>query len=169
VGKVGSLPTVTPRFAPRGCLSGCKPHSSQAKTLMAAPRAKGLAFRAFATFLLLDISFRLLGFERVYRLLQCRYHRPAQWTADQVRQQAETTFRAVQNATVFYYRRRKDCLPKALTTFHLLRRQGIPAELCFGVKKFPFAAHAWVESCGVILDDDPPRLGHYTVIQRVLD
>jgi hypothetical protein len=136
---------------------------------MAGLRAKGLAFRALATFVLLDIGFRLLGFDRVYRLIQGRPWHPAQWPSDQGGRQAEITFQAVQNATMFYYRRRKDCLPKALTTFHLLRQQGIPAQLCFGVKKFPFAAHTWVESCGVVLDDDPPRLVHYTVIQRVPD
>jgi Transglutaminase-like superfamily len=70
---------------------------------------------------------------------------------------------------MFYYRRQKDCLPKALTTFHLLRRQGIPADLCFGVKKFPFSAHTWVEAFGESLDDDPLRLQHYTVIHRVAD
>jgi hypothetical protein len=67
---------------------------------------------------------------------------------------------------MFYYRRRKDCLPKALTTFYLLRRQGIPAEICFGVRKFPFAAHTWVEALGEHLDDDPSRLRHFTVIHR---
>ena len=51
--------------------------------------------------------------------------------------------------------------------FHLLRRQRVPAQLCFGVKKFPFAAHSWVEAYDEVLDDDPQSVRHYTVIERI--
>ena len=56
-------------------------------------------------------------------------------------------------ATRCYYRRRLDCLPRALAIFVLLRRQGVPARLCIGVKRYPFGAHAWVECLGDVLDD----------------
>lgn len=125
-----------------------------------------LTLRAFSTFLILDLSFRLLGFDRVYRAIVRKRMRSAGWDPAAGKLRAQRTFQAVQNATMFYYRRRRDCLPKALTTFHLLRRQGIPAEICFGVRKFPFAAHTWVEACGESLDDDPARLRHFTVIHR---
>lgn len=126
-----------------------------------------LTLRAFSTFLILDVAFRLLGFDRVYQHLVKRRRRAAGPSPEEGRRRAQRTFDAVQSATMFYYRRRKDCLPKALTTFHLLRRQGIPAEICFGVRKFPFAAHTWVEACGELLDDNPSRLHQFTVIHRM--
>jgi hypothetical protein len=133
---------------------------------MSASRTRSLALRAFSTFLALDLGFRLWGFERVYRFVSRRSPGSSGWAAAEGKEQAQRTFQAVQRATMFYYRRRKDCLPKALTTFYLLRRQGIPAEICFGVRKFPFAAHTWVEALGEHLDDDPSRLRHFTVIHR---
>jgi hypothetical protein len=127
----------------------------------------GLTVRAFATFVLLDVAFRLLGLDRTLALMLRRGARPARRSPAENRRQAARTFAAVQNATLLYYRRRKDCLPKALTTAHLLRRQGIPADLCFGVQKFPFMAHSWVEALGEQLDDDPSRLRFYTLIHRI--
>lgn len=126
-----------------------------------------LILRALFTFVLLDVGFRRRGFDRVLQRVLRRRPGSADWLPDEGLQQAQHTFRAVQNATMLYYRRREDCLPKALTTFHLLRRQGIPAELCFAVKKFPFTAHSWVEAYGHPLDDEPARLRAYTVIHRV--
>lgn len=129
--------------------------------------AWALTLRALVAFLALDLGFRLLGFGRVYRYVLGRRPRPARWPPAEGGRRARGTFRAVQNATALYYRSREDCLPKALATFHLLRRQGIPAELCFAVTKFPFSGHAWVESYGEILDDDPERPSLYTAIHRV--
>jgi len=115
----------------------------------------------------LDVGFRVLGFDRVFRFLLRRRARPDVLPQPEGTRRARLTFRAVQNATMLYYRGRDDCLPKALTTFYLLRRQGIPVEICFAVKKFPFAAHSWVEAYGEPLDDTPSRLRQYTVIHRV--
>ena len=125
-----------------------------------------LTLRALSVFVLLDLGFRFLGFDRIFQRIMRLRATPGSWPPAEGRRQAEKTFRAVQNATMFYYRRREDCLPKAVTTFHLLRRQGISAELCFGVMKFPFGAHSWVEAYGEPLDDDPTRLSAYTVIHR---
>jgi len=133
---------------------------------MSTARAHGLTLRALSTFLVLDVGFRLLGFDKVYRFIVRRRPGSALWAPEEGRLRAQRTFEAVQGATMFYYRRRKDCLPKALTTFHLLRRQGIPADLCFGVRKFPFAAHTWVESFGEPLDDNPARVRQFTIIHR---
>ena len=126
-----------------------------------------LTLHALIVFVALDLGFRLFGFDRVYRRLLRRPAGPERWAPADARRQGRATFVAVQRATMLYYRRRKDCLPKALTTLYLLRRQGIPTELCFGVKKFPFSAHSWIEVCGERLDDHPPRVQSYTVIHRV--
>jgi hypothetical protein len=115
----------------------------------------------------LAVGFRYWGFDRVLQFILRRRAGAARWLPAEAFQRAQLTFRAVQNATMLFYRRTEDCLPKALTTFHLLRRQGIPAELCFAVKKFPFTAHSWVEVQRQPLDDAPARLLAYTVIHRV--
>ena len=126
-----------------------------------------LTVRALAVFVLLDLAFRFVGLNRLLELLRRRRARPVSWPAAAGGDQARRTFAAVQRATMLYYRRRRDCLPKAMTTFHLLRSQGLAAELCFGVKSYPFRAHSWVEAYGQLLDDDPPRIAGYTLIHRL--
>lgn len=134
---------------------------------MRAAGSGALTLRALVTFVVLDLGFRLLGFDRVYRRLLLRRRGPAEaWEEAAGRRQAALTFQAVQRATMLYYRTRDDCLPQALTVFDLLRGQGIPAEICFGVRKFPFGAHTWVESYGEPLDSDPPAVRRLTVIHR---
>lgn len=76
-------------------------------------------------------------------------------------------FEAVQSATRLYVRWRRDCLPKALTTFKLLQQAGAPAVMCMGVRHFPFEAHAWVECSGVVLDDRPSRIQSYKILRRL--
>lgn len=126
-----------------------------------------LTLRALLAFVALDTALRLADVGRILAVLGRQRARAAAWPAPAGREQAERTYAAVQRATMLYYRRRRDCLPKAVTAFYLLRRQGLAAELCFGVKKFPFAAHSWVEAYGVQLDDDPSRLEALTVIHRI--
>ena len=40
----------------------------------------------------------------------------------------------------------RDCLPRSLALFAFLRRCGIPAIHYIGIQRYPFLAHAWVES-----------------------
>jgi transglutaminase-like putative cysteine protease len=61
---------------------------------------------------------------------------------------------------------RADCLPRSLALTSLLRRRGIDAEICFGVEKFPFRAHAWVEAGGLVINDTPNGIRRYTVLGR---
>src|SRR5579864_1867095 len=103
-----------------------------------------LTLRALVVFVVLDAALRLSGVGRILGALGrerggSRRASQVSWPPAEGRAQAERTFAAVQRATAFYYRRHRDCLPKAVTAFQLLRRQGLAAELCFGVKKFPFA------------------------------
>jgi len=132
-------------------------------------RSFALTLRALATFVALNAGFRLLGFGRTLGLVRRRRPVYDHLLPTEARRRARDTFRAVQNATMLYFRRREDCLHQALTTWHLLRRQGISAELCFGVAKYPFGAHSWVDAHGEILDDDPERIQRYTVIYRLSD
>ena len=129
-------------------------------------RSLALTLRALATFVAFDAGFRVLGFGRTFAAVRRRRPVGAPLPRAEGLRRARATFQAVQNATMLYFRRRQDCLPKALGTWHLLRRQGIAADLCVGVAKFPFRAHSWVEFQGEVLDDDPARVSKYTVLHR---
>jgi transglutaminase superfamily protein/coenzyme PQQ synthesis protein D (PqqD) len=63
---------------------------------------------------------------------------------------ALAAFVAAEN--VFVARRApNDCLVRSLALYRFLLSVGVPAEHVIGVRRFPFAAHAWVESGGASL------------------
>jgi len=52
---------------------------------------------------------------------------------------------------------REGCLPRSLATVLLCRLQGSWPTWCVGTRRLPpFAAHAWVEADGVMVDEDYP-------------
>ena len=113
-----------------------------------------MAIQALLFFVFLDVGFRLLGFPRVFRLVDEWGRRSTRVASPTARRRTVCrTVEAVRTATRYYYRRRPDCLPRALAIFLLLRRRGVPATLRIGVKRYPFGAHAWVECLGDVLDD----------------
>ncbi|GJG86412.1 hypothetical protein tb265_15930 [Gemmatimonadetes bacterium T265] len=59
------------------------------------------------------------------------------------------------------------CLQRAAACAVVLRRRGVPADVVIGVRAQPFAAHAWVEVDGRVVDDLAAGTGPYTVIRRV--
>ena len=124
--------------------------------------------RALFLFVLISLGLYFFGFNRVYKAF-ARWTRTLKRRVPEAQEQEvlDRTLSSVVTATRLYYRRRKDCLPKSLTIYYLVRKQGIDANLCIGVKKFPFAGHAWVEYGGRIVDDFPKRVPLYTVMIRV--
>lgn len=113
-----------------------------------------MTIQALVALLFVDLGFRVFGFPRVFRFVD-RWGRRSLETAPLVVQRCRLrrTLDAVRTASRYYHRRRLDCLPRSLAVYVLLRRQGVPATLRIGVKRFPFAAHAWVECLGEVLDD----------------
>lgn len=59
-----------------------------------------------------------------------------------------------------------DCLPRSLALAVALRRLGVDAEICFGVRKFPFLAHAWLEARGRVINESPNAMQKYTLLAR---
>ena len=117
-----------------------------------------MTIEAFLIFALLDVGFRVLGFASVFLRVERFGGRRSAPIADAAslevqRQTVRRALAAVRTATRYYHRRRLDCLPRALATYLLLRRRGVPATLHIGVKRYPFGAHAWVECFGEALDD----------------
>ncbi len=60
-----------------------------------------------------------------------------------------------------------DCLPRSLALFAFLRRCGIPACHRIGVRRYPFAAHAWVEHRADLVLDWPERVSEFTPIVTI--
>ena len=56
------------------------------------------------------------------------------------------------------------CLPASLVTAIFLRKRGIAAQIVFGVRTHPFAAHCWVEHEGCVLEDELDRVSAYVPI-----
>jgi len=56
---------------------------------------------------------------------------------------------------------RVECLEQSLALWYLLRRRGVGAELTFGMRQYPFGAHAWVTYHGEPLNEDREALRHY--------
>lgn len=126
-----------------------------------------LTIDAFLTFLLLDALLALRPFDWVYeRAVASPRRRRRRREQASPSDSVEAIVGAVTRANRFYFRRRKDCLPRALTVCRLLRRRGIAADFCLGVKKFPFGAHAWVECGGELVDDRVERVGAYHLLTR---
>jgi hypothetical protein len=70
-------------------------------------------------------------------------------------------------AAASLYPRRALCLEQSLVLFVLLRRRGIAAELRFGVRPYPFLAHAWIEVAGEPLHeraDVVAQLAHFDAV-----
>ncbi len=61
--------------------------------------------------------------------------------------------------------RKDDCLMRTLTLTRALQTTGVPCDVCFGVKKIPFLAHAWVEIDGRSVDRSE-ELKPFTVVAR---
>jgi hypothetical protein len=73
--------------------------------------------------------------------------------------------RAVDTACVWFW---KDlsCLHRSAVTAHLLRKNGIAAELVVGAQSLPFQGHAWVEVAGRVVNDKPYIAAIYPVLDR---
>jgi len=74
--------------------------------------------------------------------------------------------RAVEWAVSAYFKP-VQCLQRSAVSTCLLRIGGIPAELVFGVRTFPFEAHAWTEFEGQIIGDSPANVRRYLVLDRI--
>ncbi|MFW6012545.1 MAG: lasso peptide biosynthesis B2 protein [bacterium] len=125
-----------------------------------------LTAKAWLIFVWLDILFRFKGFQYTYDSV---VRRSAGSTGGEVTddEAVDRAVAAVQAATKLYWRSRRDCLPRSLTLYRLLRDLDVPARVCIGVKKYPFfLAHAWVELEGRPLDENPGTISELSLLSR---
>jgi len=76
------------------------------------------------------------------------------------------TCRSIEWAAAAYFKPVR-CLQRSAVCTCLLRWRGIPAELVFGVRTFPFEAHAWAELDGCVIDDNPTYVRRFLVLDRI--
>ena len=121
-----------------------------------------------ALFVVIDIGLYLVGFHNVYRsICLVTAQMPRTRTGSSKTRAIARSTAAVRTATWLYVRQRKDCLPKSLAAYCLVRLQGVDATFVLGVKRFPFSGHAWVECSGCLIDDTQQKIDNYTVLLRV--
>jgi hypothetical protein len=73
---------------------------------------------------------------------------------------------AINTACVLYFKQ-VECLQRSAALVCLLRQLGTPAKLVIGAQQLPFRAHAWVEVNGVVVNDSPPSVQLYGVLDRL--
>lgn len=56
------------------------------------------------------------------------------------------------------------CLPRSLAMYFLCRSWGVPIQCIIGVRSDPFAAHAWTQDGGRVLNDSAEQVRHYSPI-----
>lgn len=121
--------------------------------------------------LLVKLMLRLLGFDRTWAIVRA-HASPRQDDASAARRAELALSERPAHELVEYrvalaaalYPGRALCLERSLALYHYLRRAGVPARLRLGVQAYPFAAHAWVEHAGTVLNDVPEHVAHFTPV-----
>lgn len=62
---------------------------------------------------------------------------------------------------------RETCLTRSVVLYHLLRKAGIPLELCIGVRRKPESldAHAWLMRDGATYGELPPDYPYAEIVR----
>lgn len=60
-----------------------------------------------------------------------------------------------------------ECLQRGFQLKRLLNRQGLAADWVFGVTTWPFSAHCWLQTGGLVIGDRLERVRRYTPIMAV--
>lgn len=133
--------------------------------------ARGGSLRAVCSTLLLFNRFSIRAKDESLAVLLSsaeeltRDARAPDLTADNVALTIRGVRRGLALARLLDSRPRPDCLPRALAAFVVLRRSGVDASLRVGARKYPFAAHAWVEVDGLCVTD---RVAEWTLYHPML-
>lgn len=67
----------------------------------------------------------------------------------------------------FFFSTHDQCRFRSLLLLKYLACYSVPADWVFGVRASPFAAHCWLESGDLLLNDDPENTRQYSPILRV--
>jgi len=125
-----------------------------------------LLIRAFAALPVVILSHRLFGFTQTHSFLRRR--QPGRdGVVIEITRHAVSTARMI-TAAARYGGVRANCLARSETLWWMLWRQGIASELRIGVRKNhgAFAAHAWIEWQGTVLNDDADVHERFAALER---
>ena len=117
------------------------------------------AIDAALALITIKVMLIVLGFARTLRVLQSLV-RDRATSAEPDSATLNASARAVVAAAILIPGR-IECLEQSLALWYLLRRRHVDAELTFGMRQFPFGAHAWVTYRGEPLNEDREALRHY--------
>lgn len=116
-------------------------------------------------------SLRLRGFRPTYLWLMHRQPGPLsdQFTPEQAARIMSEASEIVSLVARNYPAYRATCLPQSMMLWHILKREGFAAELQIGVSRVggEFAAHAWVEYQGRVLNDSPDVAERYLPVDSI--
>ena len=128
---------------------------------------KHIFYQSFFLLPLVSYSLRFFGYKKVYRNIRNNILNAKRSSDinDNIYDQIELVI-DVFNRVVWGIYPKLTCLPKSLTLWWILNRNGLEADFFIGVKKKPRAiqGHAWVEFEGKILNDNEHFVNEYTVI-----
>jgi len=130
--------------------------ATRAPAVPAVPSVLRCGFLIFA----LKLGIRTVGFPRVRRWVRRRVEAVSVIAAVDVEAVKATEY-AVAMAGAWYPGRAL-CLEQSLVLYYVLRRQGVGVKFMRGVQAHPFAAHAWVEYHGEIINDVLEHVRHFT-------
>lgn len=125
---------------------------------------KWLAFKAFFILQTFNLAIRLWGFRPLYQRLEratrATVQEPEELTAPQVKRLGGVVSVANRRMRLLQVA----CLSESLTTWWLLRRRGVDAQLWLGVRKVDqhLAGHAWVENQGQVVSGDAELPADFT-------
>jgi|SRR5690349_15129947 len=128
--------------------------------------ARGVFLRAAALLPVIHLSLRIRGFRATQKSLQnfsFFAHAPERFPANfDVGTHTRVTVRMV-NAAARYGWGRSTCLGKSLALWWLLRQAGVASSVRIGARVIgeKFAAHAWVECNGAVLNEPGEEHLHY--------
>ncbi len=120
-----------------------------------------ITFEAFRELLILEYPLVRRDFAAIHE----RVRRTALASPQKLTYKPMEICRAVDKAAAFYLRKVL-CLQRSAATVCLLKRYGFAAQLVIGVQHLPFAAHAWVELGGAVINDKSYMSEMYSVLER---
>jgi hypothetical protein len=115
---------------------------------------------------LVAVALKLFGYKRVQGFLAARFTASRKKTTSLAAVERVAEIVGIVPKRLFT---RAVCLERALTLWAMLRQHGIEPTLCIGASKADgkFAAHAWVEYAGTVLNDSRYIREHYAVLTEV--
>lgn len=122
-------------------------------------------FWAWCALALVDLTLSARGLAGLSALVsRCPVRTGSRRGAEGIEAMASELCRAVDSARR-HHPRHVECLPRSAALTCVIRLlAGKNAKVVIGVRRPPFAAHAWVEVDGVVVSDEPATVGRYQAI-----